>query len=230
MSNFKENGPVYFEEVNEYTKKVSEIFVKFLKEKLSIDDIRNIHKKINNEEILSSNTDQSTLIHKTIYEEFDKDIDSELVKIYRKLTLNSLKSLSEYFGIDEWAIQRYPSFRVHFPNNLSVFEFHRDSDYNHPYGEINQFLAITNCWNSSALHLEKTFGWENYIPLNLKAGESAFINTSIFKHGDFPNKTEFTRFSIDFRFIPIFVLNKIKEKSSLTAKRKFNTDDYFMIQ
>ena len=78
--------------------------------------------------------------------------------------IDQLKNETSYFG--EWAIQRYPTIRFHFPNNVSVFEFHRDSNYLHPIGEINCFYALNECINSSALHVEN-LGFEDYVPLNL---------------------------------------------------------------
>ena len=46
---------------------------------------------------------------------------------------------------------------------------------------------MNECINSSALHVEKNLGFEDYVPLNLKPGEYAILNTSIYKHGDFKN-------------------------------------------
>ena len=39
--------------------------------------------------------------------------------------------------------QAYPTFRVYQPNNVAVFEFHRDLDYGHRHQEINIFLPRT---------------------------------------------------------------------------------------
>ena len=152
---------------------------------------------------------------------------SEFWQSYRLLSLeilDKLKNETSYFG--EWAIQRYPTIRFHFPNNVSVFEFHRDSNYLHPIGEINCFYALNECINSSALQVEKNLGFEDYLPLNLKPGEFAILNTSIYQHGDFITKKSKTRVSMDFRFIPsIFLSNDV---SSLTKKIKFTSDSYFI--
>ena len=60
----------------------------------------------------------------------------------------------------------------------------------------------------------------------MKPGEYAILNTSIYKHGDFINKTGKTRVSMDFRFIPnIFLSNDV---SSLTKKIKLTSDSYFI--
>ena len=88
-------------------------------------------------------------------------------------------------------------------------------------------MAITKCQGTATLNIEKNLGWSNYKPLILKAGEFAKINTSIFKHGDYINKEEYTRISVDFRMIPTNVLNLSEVKNSLSKKRKFTENDYF---
>lgn len=179
--------------------------------------------------VLEKGTDQSTFFHKVIYSSFDNEnyLNSNFSKKYKEfsfLVLDKLKSQTNCYK--EWAIQRYPTIRFHFPNNISVFEFHRDSDYSHPIGEINCFFALNECQNSSALQVENNLGFENYKPLNLKSGEFAILNTSIFKHGDIINLTGKTRVSMDFRFIPVYLLKK--GLNSLTTKRDFSTDSYFI--
>ena len=222
------NGPVYrinkFKESQEFIS----YFNKFIKEKFNSNKINSIHNEASPDKKLVHGTDQATIIHKEIYKDFDKEYDSYLIYFYRKLAFATIEYLRDLYNISKWAVQRYPSLRIQFPENISVFEFHRDSDYNHPLGEINHFLAITDCNESSALHIEKNLGWDNFSPLNLMAGESAILNTSIYKHGDISNKTDFTRFSIDFRSIPLQVLEKQESKNTVTAQRKLDINDYFM--
>ena len=203
--------------------------MELIKKNFELDDLHNF--LVDEKNLLQKGTDQSTLFHKAIYSTFDKPsfFLSEFWQNYRILSLeivDKLKIETCYFG--EWAIQRFPTIRFHFPNNVSVFEFHRDSNYLHPIGEINCFYALNECINSSALHIEKNLGFEDYVPLNLKAGEYALLNTSIYKHGDFINQTRKTRVSMDFRFIPNKFLNN--NVSSLTKKIKFTSDSYFITE
>ena len=199
-----------------------------LKKKYKLDYL---HYGLSDNTLLKKGTDQSTLFHKAIYSTFDEPnyLYSEFYSKYRDLclkVLEKIKKVSEFYG--EWAIQRFPTFRFHFPNNVSVFEFHRDSNYGHSLGEINCFYAINECLNSSALHVEKNLGFEDYCPLNLNPGEYAILNTSIFKHGDVLNKTNKTRISMDFRFIPNHILKE--ENVSLTKGIKFNSNAYFVLE
>ena len=217
--------------------KVKESFISHFKKAFSsiglinknfeLDNLHNL--LIDEKNLLQKGTDQSTLFHKAIYSTFDKPsfFLSDFWQNYRVLSLeivDKLKNETCYFG--EWAIQRYPTIRFQFPENVSVFEFHRDSNYSHPIGEINCFYAINLCFNSSALQVEKNLGFEDFVPLNLKPGQYALLNTSIYKHGDILNETNKTRISMDFRFIPNKNLNN--EKVSLTKGIKFNTNSYFI--
>lgn len=193
-------------------------------------ELENLHGLlIDEKKLLKKGTDQSTLFHKAIYSTFDEPnyFSSQFWHSYKELCLeivDKLKIETCYQG--EWAIQRFPTIRFHFPNNVSVFEFHRDSNYSHPIGEINCFYALNECINSSALQVEKNLGFEDYVPLNLQPGEYGILNTSIYKHGDLINKTGKTRVSMDFRFIPTIFLSN--SKISLTKQIKFTTNSYFI--
>ena len=188
-----------------------------------------LHEKLIDNKKLIYGSDQATIFHKAIYSTFDLPnfYSTKFWFYYKMLCLEiveKLKKQTNYYGA--WSIQRYPTLRFQFPNNISVFEFHRDSDYEHPLGEINCFYAITECKNSSALQVEKNLGFEDYVPLNLKSGEYAILNTSIYKHGDLTNKTTKTRVSMDFRFIPDKFLNNTKV--SKTNSIKLTSDEYFI--
>ena len=225
--------------ISKSSNKIKDSFVSYFKKSFSsidlikknyeLDDLHNL--LVHDKNLLQKGTDQSTAFHKAVYSTFDQPsfFRSEFFQNYRILCLeivDKLKNETCYFG--EWAIQRYPTIRFHFPNNVSVFEFHRDSNYLHPIGEINCFYALNECINSSALYVEKNLGFENYVPLNLKPGEYAILNTSIYKHGDFVNKTRKTRVSMDFRFIPNQHLKDAK--SSLSKGISFSSDSYFITE
>jgi hypothetical protein len=192
-----------------------------------VKEIEKIHEFKTSKELFSKGTDQESWLHKQIYKDFDKCDKSKLIISYYQLCMKIKKDLSNSTGIKNWAIQRFPSVRIQYPENISVFEFHKDSDYNHPLGEINIFMAITKCEGTATLNIEKNLGWRNYEPLILDAGEFAKINTSIFKHGDYINKENYTRISVDFRMIPTHVLNLSEVKNSLSKNRKFTENDYF---
>ena len=124
-----------------------------LKYKLDKDDfdLSNLHDLFKNNKLLKKGTDQSTLFHKAIYSTFDDPnyFTSLFWLSYCDFCLEIVEKLKKETGFNgEWAIQRFPTIRFHFPNNVSVFEFHRDSNYSHPIGEINCFYAFNDCFNS----------------------------------------------------------------------------------
>ena len=142
--------------INKSPKIINDIFISHIKNCFINDNIVEKDFELDNIQnfftpkkgILKKCTDQSTLLHKSIYSTFDKPnfFKTDFWKSYKELCLeivDRLKNDTGYFG--EWAIQRYPTIRIQFPNNRSVFEFHRDSDYSHPLGEINCFYAINEC-------------------------------------------------------------------------------------
>jgi hypothetical protein len=189
--------------------------------------IEDIHKHVKIDK-LRKGTDQSTVLHRLVYDDFDRQEESTTLPHYYSLLIEWLALLRLQYQIYDWALQRYPSVRFQLPNNISVFEFHRDSTYNHPYGEINHFLSITRSIGSAALHIEEHLGWEDYAPLELERCQSAILNTSIFKHGDIRNVEEYTRVSMDFRAIPYKCLEEGIHRRSLSKVMLLNTTEYFI--
>lgn len=44
--------------------------------------------------------------------------------------------------------------RIHPPNNVAVGQMHCDADYNHPEGEINFWVPLTQSHDSSGFYVE----------------------------------------------------------------------------
>jgi len=206
---------------------VKEVMSSLLIQHFAIAELELAHEAIDSQ-FFERGTDQASPFHKVLYSEFDKQSSSPLLDAYQSLAVEWLECLRCEHNINDWAIQRYPSIRVQLPNNVSVFEFHRDSDYNHPIGEINHFLSITRSERTAALHVEKTLGWKDYAPLELESCESAVLNTSIFQHGDVINNENYTRFSIDFRAIPLCLVDCSSSQKSITKGKVFSVNDYFI--
>lgn len=66
--------------------------------------------------------------------------------------------------------QAYPTFRVHQPNNVAVFEFHRDLDYSHRHQKINIFLPQTAAYDTNIFWIESTEGKADYAPAECRIG------------------------------------------------------------
>jgi len=215
----------HFKESKKYCSSIE----KFLCKKFIVKNISLLHESTYSPtNRLQRENDQYTPFHQAIYKSFDTNDGLEIISSYRELCKEWLFDLISYYKIEKWAIQRFPNIRFQVPNNVSVFEFHMDSTYHHPLGEINHFIGINHCKSSACLHIEKNLGWEDYEPLELEAHQSAIINTSIFKHGDFQNNENYTRVSSDFRAIPQDVLARQKTLPTMDSNKVFSIDDYFI--
>lgn len=160
-------------------------------------DIENIHKAIPEsllpKSLLTPFTDQDTLIHKVIYKIYD---NNEFLLIYQKFIEETLSREI----LEPFYVQRRPTFRVQLPQNLAAGNFHLDSDYGHPLGEVNFWLPITVTNESNTIQIEKKPSRGDFFPVILKPGEYLIFDGRL-HHGNVINKTEKTRISFDFRVI-----------------------------
>ena len=147
-------------------------------------------------DVLTFETDQSTVFHKTFY---DMPKDSIFYSTYKLFIQENIQPL---FG-EPIIYQKIPTFRTQVPNNLGVAEWHRDKDYNHSSEEINIYLPLTDAYDTSTVWTETQEGLEDYMPLNSAVGGYYVWRGANWKHGNKVNKTGKTRVSIDFRVMPL---------------------------
>lgn len=98
--------------------------------------------------------------------------------------------------------QRVPTFRVCFPGNVGVGEFHRDRDYNHGRDEINFWLPLTDVHAENSVWIESAEGREDFTPTPMKFGEILIFDGANLKHGNSGGDCGLTRVSFDFRVVP----------------------------
>jgi UDPglucose 6-dehydrogenase len=168
-----------------------------------------------NSRLASKATDQFSTMHAKVHKAYDKD--PYFLSLYQSLIGHVIEIFHpSLLSCDKIIVQSYPTIRIQYPDNISVFEFHKDMYYAHPTCERNHFLALTDCVETSALWRETNYSDQNLVqptftPVNLHAGEIVAFDTSSFWHGDLPNLTTKTRVSIDFRIL--------EDDSQLTGKR-----------
>ena len=108
------------------------------------------------EHLASKYTDQRSHFHDLIHQAYDED--SHFVDLYLELIYFTLKNNYPFLISDSVAVQAFPTIRIQFPDNIPVFEFHKDRYYNHPE-EVNNFLALTDCFDTAVfkgrLHINK---------------------------------------------------------------------------
>ena len=175
-------------------------------------DLTRIHEIYKSDfDVLTFETDQSTIFHKKFYA---MSRDSEF---YKRPLFN-----------EKILYQKVPTFRTQVPNNLGVAEWHCDADYNHAEEEWNIFLPLTKAYDTNTIWAESKPGKEDYTPMNAQVGDYYFWQGSKLRHGNKTNDTKKSRVSIDFRVMP-YSHYKENDRTSTSNKTKMTIGHYFEI-
>ncbi len=151
-------------------------------------------------EVLKRENDQKTPIH-TVYYEWART--EEFQNLYVELLRDYVKPL--YDG-EEIVYQKIPTFRVAFPNNIAVGEFHKDKAYRdlswaEQVKEDNFFLPFTDAFDTNTIWVESEEDKGDFAPMNCEYGNTIQWNGSNLTHGNKINETGKARVSVDFRVI-----------------------------
>tara|TARA_A100000164_G_scaffold100647_1_gene88011 strand:+ start:253 stop:921 length:669 start_codon:yes stop_codon:yes gene_type:complete len=170
--------------------------------------------------------DSDTIYHKIFYDKMRSGWP-EFLSTYKKF-------IKEFIAPQIQArksiiYQRWPSFRVHLPENVAVGGWHCDGDYNHPPGEMNFILALTPMFESNTTILESSPGKRDFHQLELKPGQVFYFNGNQCMHGNLPNRTNVTRVSFDFRVLLPEDYDKSYQLTSLSKNNKFLIGEYYEI-
>lgn len=166
--------------------------------------------------------DSDTLYHKVFYDKMRSGWKDFLY------TYNSFMRAFIQAEIQEPIIyQKWPTFRVHLPNNLAVGAWHTDSEFNHPDGEINFLLPITRMFESNTIITESEPGLKDFKQIELEPGEVFMFNGNKCTHGNLPNRTGKTRVSLDFRVLKRSDY-KASDQTSITTGTKFILGEYYV--
>lgn len=154
--------------------------------------------------MLSKESDQQTHLHHLVHSMYDNN--PHFLDSYIKVIKHALLAIDDQAVPDHILVQRFPTFRVQFPDNISVYQFHKDSQYNHSPSELNHLFYLTQSYGSSSLHIESQYSkpfqkYSDYRDLSFGEHDLIQLNTSKYWHGDLPNLSGNTRYSIDFRFL-----------------------------
>lgn len=161
---------------------------------LDVDDLTTLRGQdfgVNN--VVTRKTDQGSLLHKKFYSGF-----AAMQNAYRIFA----EEIAPQIFADRVYYQRIPTFRVHFPDNLAVGEFHRDSDFGHQDGVLNVWVPLTPAFDSNTVWIEKHFGLNDSRPYQLAPGDALVFDAVNWIHGNRRNYTRCSRVSFDFRLIP----------------------------
>lgn len=196
-------------------------FAEKLQKIFNVNDLSLLNDNI---EVFSRENDQSTKWHKLYYEWARTE---EFTKLYEQFILKVVRPIYD----EEIVYQSIPTFRVAYPNNIAVGEFHKDKLYRDinwavEVDEDNFYLPFTDAFDTNTIWVESEEDKGDFFPMNCKYGECIQWDGSNLTHGNKINKTGKTRISIDFRVIK-YSNYKPSEHGSINTKTKFQIGEYY---
>lgn len=164
-------------------------------------------------------SDQLTIFHRKFYDAFNNSL--------KDTYLSFLKSIIYPYVRDDLVYQKVPTFRVGFPNNVWVGEYHRDSWYGHPHEEINFLVPCTDMHGSKSLYIESESSKGDFKPQEVKYGQILHFDHTECTHGNEINLEGTTHVSFDFRVIPYSHYHHNWGGKSINTGMEFKIGGYF---
>lgn len=165
--------------------------------------------------------DQGQELHRSFYNRMDSDLNFK--SLYDDFILNVIKPHFDYPIL----FQKYPTFRIHQPNNICVFSWHKDKHFGHSMFEKNIFLPVTNAYSSNTIWAESREDRGDFAPMNCEKNQYIIWNGANCNHGNKLNTTQHTRVSFDFRVLNLEHYDQASQVASLTSQRKFKIGSYY---
>ena len=190
----------------------------------SLEKLHETHPHYLPKEKLEFSNESQTDFHKYFYNKLNNNW-SEFINCYEKFIEKEIRP-----QFSESILYQYlPSFRAQIPNDQAIHKWHHDSDkdHNHPKGEINYCIAITEMKDTTAIWIESEPNKGDFFPMNINVGEYHRFNGNECNHGNKKNISGKMRFSLDFRILPLSRYKANQNKASLTASKKFELGDYY---
>ena len=124
-------------------------------------DLENLHLSDKFEKKLTSSEgdygDQKQELHRRFYNKMDAD--NTFMNLYKKIVGEVVQPLFD----EEVYYQEFPTFRIHQPDNICVFDWHRDMDFGHSEHEVNIFMPITKAYGNNTIWAESGEGKERFL-------------------------------------------------------------------
>ena len=160
--------------------------------------------------------DQHTPYHQAFYSEHKASLYELYAEIYTRVITEVIKEPAY--------VQATPTYRIGFPGNRWVGNYHRDSDFGHSPYELNTIIALTPMQGTAALHVESAPNSRQFQPLELGTGEFVLFDHIDRLHGCPINQESAIVASIDFRFIP----SRWSKEAFSNTKQSINTGTSFL--
>ena len=200
-------------------------FSEIISNMLNTENLSKIHKENHFEkyDLFTRDKDQSTKYHKMYYDNFITKVQSTYQKFIREV----IRPMYD----EEIVYQKIPTFRLHFPGNIAVGEYHkdkwyRDSEWHEEVCEMNFYLPFTNAYGSNTIWVESKEDKGDYKAMDVNYGECVQWDGVNLTHGNKENISNSTRISVDFRVIP-FSKYKPSNHGSINTKTKFEIGGYY---
>ena len=217
----------YIYDNNEYN------FITILKKIYNIENLTEVCNNNKNTTICSFETDNKKI---EILQFYKSSLFNDFILEYNKFIKNERRKvfLNEKFIV----YQTKPTFRIHEKNNLSVGEWHRDSQikYNHYKNCINFFLPFTRLNKTNTIWIcndinDNSPNDDNIEPVLINENEFASNYLECYLHGNKINISDETRISIDFRIIPGSLYNNVinNECNTTESNVKMKIGEYYSI-
>lgn len=198
-------------------------FAKKLCEVFGVKDLSAIQNEI---PLLKRETDQATVHHHQFYEWTEGDDFKDMYENFIEVCVRPL-----YLG--SIVVQANPTFRIAYPNNIAVGEFHKDKNYRNPewaarVKEINYFLPFTDAFGTNTFWAESEEDKGDFAPVECDYGYYVRWDGANLTHGNKVNDTGKTRISVDFRvcekknFVPL-------AQGSINTGKKFDIGGYYKL-
>lgn len=211
------------------------MFADHCAEKFGTAEIGQIHNYIPShlkpKELVKVGKDQATYAHSILYQIDpayrlpDQPIDNFQKRGFIDTYQRFIDWLSDYVFGEKLVYQKLPTLRIQVPHNLSVGEYHRDRNYNHPLEEINIWVPITKATGTATIQMESSYQAEDFHPIEAQYGQYVIFDSAL-KHGNEVNVEDYTRVSFDFRVIPA-AKYQATDSASINQKMKFRIGDYY---
>lgn len=204
-------------------------FVSILQNIYQLDNLSELCKDKIIDKVCSFETDSQK---PEIYKFYQSPLFEQFVEEYDKFIKNEMRAI---FPNEKFIVyQKSPTYRVHEKNNLSVGEWHRDSQdkYFHYVNIINFYLPFTELTETNTIWMCKNIHDntnEDIEPILINQNQFTSNYFAHVLHGNKLNTSNKTRLSIDFRIIPGSLYNESDMNNYSSSNRKLKVGDYYSI-
>jgi perosamine synthetase len=181
-------------------------FINFFKKIYKTNNLENLHlestdynKYIDKYDSYKLN-DNDTDLHNIFYDKIKEDNEFKL--LYCEFIQYIYKT---FFKNEKYILyQSFPSIRIQYPQSIAIPP-HKDSDSlsNHPLGEKNFVIPITQMKNTNSIYIETEPDNNHFININLDPGDLFYFDGNLCTHYNEKNIENKLRISLDFRIILI---------------------------